>query len=566
MGMGAEQLAMLSRQSLDSEFYTPVPDGYEPGRAKFVVVTGSVMSGLGKGTFASSLGVLLQARGLKVTALKFDGYLNVDAGTLNPYRHGEVFVLEDGTECDMDLGNYERFLGSNFSADNYLTGGKIFSHVLSRERAGKYLGRDVQFIPHVTGEIKGFLRTLALKSGADVVLVEVGGTIGDIENSYFVEAMRQLAYEEGPSSTCFVNITYAAKPPSLNEQKTKPAQNGVRQLLSLGVQPHMVFVRCAEKLSTKALEKISLFSNVPLSRVIDLPDSETTYAVPSVLRASKADEAVLDVLAIDKAKYGGEPRLEAWSGFLNRLTHPKRELTIGITGKYTSIRDSYHSILNALEHAGAACDAKVNVRWVDTQRVEEGALPVQQALEGLNGIIVPGGFGARGTEGKMACIKYARERNVPFLGLCYGLQLAVIEYARNVCGLAGANSTEIDPKTPYPVITLLPEQYKIEGLGGNMRLGGRDIELKEGTQVAKLYGSKKARERFRHRYEVNPEYISKLESKGFVFSGKAPNQPIMQYAELPSNRFHVSSQAHLEYSSKPLQPSPAFVGFVRAML
>jgi len=564
--MEGEQFTGLSHRSLESELYTPIPEGYKPGQTKYVVVMGSVMSGLGKGIFSSSLGFLLQERGLSVSALKFDGYLNVDAGTLNPYRHGEVFVLGDGTECDMDLGNYERFMDQEFSEANYLTGGKIFTRILSQERKGHYLGRDVQFIPHVTGEIKGFLRTLALRSKADVVLVEVGGTIGDLENGYFVEAMRQLAYEEGSSSICFVNITYVSKPSSLGEQKTKPAQLGIRQLQGIGIQPHLVIVRCPEPVAERSREKISLYSNVPLNRVIGLPDSETVYDVPLLLKEAGADEAVLETVGLKGKVLSPRNEFAKWEGLVSRLKSPEKTLTIGITGKYTAIRDSYHSILNALEHAGATCSTKVNVRWVDTQQVEEHWLAPEDALEGVHGIIVPGGFGARGTEGKMACIKHAREEKLPFLGLCYGFQLAVVEFARNVCSLENANSTEIEPRTPHPVITLLPEQYKVEGLGGNMRLGGRDIELTPGSQVSKLYSSKRARERFRHRYEVNPEYIIPLQKKGLVFSGKAPGQPIMQYLELPGHPFHIASQAHLEFTSRPLRPSPAFVGFVQACL
>lgn len=564
--MGAEELKSLSHRSIESELYTPVPAGYSKGQTKYVIVLGSVMSGLGKGIFSSSIGLLLQDRGFNVTALKFDGYLNQDAGTLNPYRHGEVFVLDDGTECDMDLGNYERFLGRDLSQANYLTGGKIFARVLSRERGGHYLGRDVQFIPHVTGEIKGFIRALALQSKADIVLIEVGGTIGDLENGYFVEAMRQLAYEEGTASTCFVNVTHISKPSSLGEQKTKPAQIGTRQLLGLGIQPHIMVVRCAEQPSQRSLEKISLYSSVPVERVIGLPDMDTTYLVPSVLKKAGADEAVLEILELKQKEVSPRNELEKWDAVVQRMSGPERTVHLGITGKYTAIRDSYHSILNALEHAGAACGAGVMVRWVDTQQVEEGMLPVEEALKGLQGVIVPGGFGARGAEGKVACVKYARERKMPFLGLCYGFQLAVVEFARNVCGLEGANSTEINPDTKNPVIALLPEQYAIEGLGGNMRLGGRDIDLKPNSQVAKLYGGLKARERFRHRYEVNPEYIPRLEQKGMVFSGKAPGQPIMQFLELPGHPYFTATQAHPEFTSRPLRPNPLFLGLVQSML
>lgn len=561
-----EKFASIATASGDTEFYTPVPKGYSVGKTKYVVVTGSVMSGLGKGIFSSSIGFLFRAHGFKVSSIKFDGYLNVDAGTLNPYRHGEVFVLSDGTECDMDLGNYERFLDENFTKNNYLTGGKIFASVLEKERAGKYLGRDVQFIPHVTGEIKGFVRNLAVESSADIILIEVGGTIGDLENGYFVEAMRQLAYEEGDSNVLFVNVTYVPKPSSLAEQKSKPAQIGVRELMSAGVQPHLIVCRSSEQITDKVRDKISVYSNVPPKQVVGIPDLDTIYDVPMLLKKEGIDETALKVLGLKTKKHDAKLYCE-WEQFVHKLKGAKKQVIIGITGKYVSIRDSYASILNALEHCEGNLGVRIGVKWIDTAELEKkGHAAVVEELKDVDGIIVPGGFGSRGTAGKIECIKYARENNLPYFGLCYGFQLALIEFARNACKLEDANSTEIDPSTIYPVIDLLPEQLKKEGFGGNMRLGGRVIELKKDTLAAKAYGGLKAFERFRHRFECNPDYIEKFEENGLVFSGRAPNHPIMQIFELPKHKFFLGTQFHPEFTSRPLAPNPLFKAFIEACL
>ena len=558
-----ELLRSIAKKTEESEYYTPIPDGYRLGQTKYIIITGSVMSGLGKGIFSASLGKLLGDSGFACSPIKFDGYLNVDAGTLNPYRHGEVFVLDDGTESDMDLGTYERFLDKNISKENYLTGGKIFTAVLGKERSGKYLGRDVQFIPHVTGEIKGFLRELALKTKADIVLVEVGGTVGDIENQYFIEAMSQLAYEEGRENTCFVNVTYVIKPEFLGEQKSKPAQMGIKALMELGIQPDIIACRSKNPVTQKVREKISIYSNVPLQNVVSVHDMESIYTVPTLLKEAQIDRIVCERLGL---KNGKKAESKEWVQFVDNLTHPKREITIGMTGKYTGLRDSYASILMALEHAGAKTQTKISIRWIEVTEIETGKITVEEALKGLAGVIVPGGFGKRGTEGKIACIKYLRENKIPYLGLCFGFQMALIEFARNVCGLKDANSTEIEPDCKYQVIDILPEQKKIEGLGGNMRLGGRDVEIKKGTMAHKLYGSLKVRERFRHRYECNPEYIGTFEKKGIVFSGKAPDYPIMQILELPGHPFFVGTQFHPEFTSRPLSPNPLYVAFVEAAI
>jgi len=565
--MSEELLKSVSDKTVEHEYYIPIPENYKIGKTKYVIVFGTVMSGLGKGIFSSSLAKLLQFKGFNIAPIKFDGYLNIDAGTLNPYRHGEVFVLDDGTECDMDLGTYERFLDIELTKDNYLTGGKIFNNILSREREGKYLGRDVQFIPHVTGEIKLFLRNLAMKKNADIVFVEVGGTVGDIENNYFIEAMRELAYEEGRDNVCFVALTYILEPGFLGEQKSKAAQLGIRSLMGAGIQPHIIACRANNAVSQRVREKISVFSNVPVERVVSIHDVDSIYLLPSLLKDSMTDVNVLDILKLkDRVDTTKEKKAwKEWQEFTGKINSIKKEIIIGITGKYTGLRDSYASILNALEHAGIHTGIKVRIKWIETTEIEGKRLKVEQALKGVKGIIVPGGFGKRGAEGKIACIKYAREKNIPFLGLCYGLQLAVIEFARNVAGLKDANSTEINPETSCQLIDPLPEQKKLEGLGGNMRLGAQDVIIKKGALAYKLYGEKVKR-RFRHRYEVNPKYVDALEKKGFVFSGKHPKYPIMQIGELPKKSFFIGSQFHPELSSRPKKPEQMFLGFIKACL
>ncbi len=555
----------LAKKSDEHEFYTPIPKNYQFGKTKYVIVTGSVISGVGKGIFSASLAKLLKDQGLRVEAMKFDGYLNVDAGTLNPYRHGEVFVLDDGTECDMDLGTYERFLDQDLSRDNYLTAGKLFRGIIERERTGKYLGRDVQFIPHVTGEIKSFIRTLAMLREPDVILIEVGGTVGDIESSYAIEALRELAYEEGAGNSCFVNVTYILKPSSLGEHKSKAAQLGIRQLMSMGIQPQLIVCRSNEPIPEKIREKLSIFSNVPLDRVIGLPDADSIYAVPLAIKQARADEAITDVLQLKAKLRTQEKALGKWQEFEEKIKSAKSEVTIAITGKYTGLHDAYASILNALEHAGAHAGAKVNVVFVDTAKIKT-LEDAQKRLEGVDGVIVPGGFGARGAEGKILCIQHCRQSGVPYFGLCYGFQMALVEFARNVLGLTDANTTEIDPETKNDVVDILPEQKEKEGLGGNMRLGGQTIHLKKGTLAEKLYGAPTVRERFRHRYECNPKYIDAFEQKGIVFSGKDAHHPIMKILELPGHPFFVGVQFHPEFTSRPLSPQPLFLEFVAASL
>jgi CTP synthase len=560
-------LTSASDISADSEFFSPLPASYKKGKTRYCFVLGTVMSGLGKGIFSSCLAKLMQDKGLKVTPIKLEGYLNIDSGTLNPFRHGEVFVLDDGMECDMDLGTYERMLDQSLTRANFATSGQIFRAILDKERHGDYLGRDVQMIPHVTGEVKLKLRNLAAETDADMVFVEIGGTVGDLENAYYIEAMRELAYEEGPNSCCFVALTYILEPQTLGEQKSKAAQLGIKQLMQCGIQPDIIACRAASPVSGKVREKISVYSNVPLKRVISLPDSASIYMIPAMLRESGLDFQVLRLLKIeDRINLRHERKAWAkWCDFTDKISSINRKITIGITGKYTAVRDSYASIINALEHAGIALACKAEIKWIETTGITDGN--VAEYLSEVDGIIVPGGFGTRGADGKMACAKYARENNLPFLGLCFGFQMAVIEFARNVCGLKKANSTEIEPDCPEPAIDILPEQKKIEGLGGNMRLGGKDIELKPKTLAWKLFGkADSVRMRFRHRYEVDPRFIESLEKAGLVFSGKAPKQPIMQILEIPSHPYFCATQAHPCLTSRPLRPHPMFVGLVAAAM
>ncbi|OQY04036.1 MAG: hypothetical protein B6I25_07470 [Planctomycetales bacterium 4572_13] len=565
MADSKDLLAKISGSSTDNEYFLPLPDGYQKGKTKYVIVTGTVMSGLGKGIFSSCLAKLLQDKGLKVAPIKLEGYLNIDSGTLNPFRHGEVFVLDDGMETDMDLGTYERMLDQNLSRLNFTTSGQIYSSVLNKERHGDYLGRDVQMIPHVTGEVKMRLRELAVKTQADVIFVEIGGTVGDLENAFYIEAMRELAYEEGLGSCSFVALTYILEPKTLGEQKSKAAQLGIKQLLQLGIQPDIIACRCENPVTEQARQKMSVFGNVPFERVFSMHDSASIYSIPAMLRDCGIDFEVLRMLKIeDRTKLRYERKEWAkWCDFTDKINKETHGITIGVTGKYTSVRDSYASILNALEHAGIHLGCKVDIKWIDTTEITDAN--AADALKGVDGIIVPGGFGTRGWEGKISCVRYARENNVPYLGLCLGFQAAVIEFARNVCGIKKADSTEIIADCNEPVISILPEQKKIEGLGGNMRLGGMDIELKKDTLAWKLFGkASSVRRRFRHRYEVDPEYIAKLEENGLVFSGKAPNQPIMQILELPELSFFMGTQSHPELTSRPMRPAPMFVALAAA--
>ncbi|HSZ58917.1 MAG TPA: CTP synthase [Tepidisphaeraceae bacterium] len=562
-------LARIGQSTEETEFYTPMPDGYRPGHHKYVIVVGTVMSGLGKGIFSSSLAKLLQDKGLKVAPIKMEGYYNIDSGTLNPYRHGEVFVLDDGMETDMDLGTYERLLDQDLSAANFTTNGQIMSSVLKKEREGSYLGRDVQAIPHVTGEIKLKLRELAVKSNADVVFVEVGGTVGDYENAHYLEACRQLAYEEGEGSVVFVALTYILEPNALGEQKSKAAQLGIKRLMEVGIMPHIIACRASTPVKEKVREKISMYTNVPMRRVVSMHDVESIYLIPETLRDAGMDREVLTLLDMhDRVNQRMEDQQRMkWRWFVDHIGKANKDVTIAVTGKYTALRDAYASIIKACEHCGVHLGVNVQLRWLDTTSIDRSN--VYRRLADCHGIIVPGGFGVRGTEGKIECIRYVRENGMPYLGLCLGFQMAVIEFARNVCSIPGAASSEFEPGCQNPVIDILPEQKKIEGLGGNMRLGGKDIDLKPGSLVSRLFdNANRIRLRFRHRYEVDPKYIATLEKHGLIFSGKHPTQPIMQVLELPQSMhpYFIGTQAHPELTSRPLRPQPLFLGFIKAAM
>lgn len=566
--MQKKELEKLASKTEEHEFYTPIPDGYVKGKTKYVVVTGTVMSGLGKGIFSSSLAKLLGNSGFSCMPIKMEGYLNLDSGTLNPYRHGEVFVLDDGTECDMDLGTYERMMDKNLNRQCFVTNGQIFSKIFERERRGEYLGRDVQFIPHVTGEVKRCLRELAMSSGADIVLVEVGGTIGDIENSHYVEALRELSYEEGRGNVCFATLTYVLEPGFLGEQKSKAAQLGIRLLMEKGIHPDIIACRAENPVTEKVKEKISIYTNVPVERVFSMHDVDSIYLIPKMMREEKLEMEVLKLLGIDKKAKEDKLKNKAWDDFTAKvLKKKKNKITVGIAGKYTGLRDSYASIIKALEHCGAHLDCDIDIHWIETTRIEERDQEALNELKKIDALIVPGGFGKRGTEGKIECVKFARENKIPYLGLCLGFQIALIEFARDVCGLKNANSTEMDDKTPHPVVAILPSQENINQLGGSMRLGGRDIEVKKNSIAYKLYGNEEIiRERFRHRYECNPKYIQKFEENGILFSGKAPNEDIMQILELKDHPYFIASQFHPEFTSRPLTPNPLFKGLVEAAL
>ncbi|MBL8764507.1 MAG: CTP synthase [Phycisphaerae bacterium] len=579
-----EMLAAAAERSQATEFFSPLPTGYRKGRHKYVVVFGTVMSGLGKGIFSSSVAKLLKDKGLVVAPMKLEGYLNIDAGTLNPYRHGEVFVLDDGTECDMDLGTYERLLDQDLSHANFTTSGQIFSSILERERQGEYLGRDVQMIPHVTGEVKRRLRQLALtgdgKSPADVVFVEVGGTVGDYENGFYIEALRELAFEEGPGSTCFVALTYVIKPETLGEQKSKPAQLGIKRLMEAGIQPHIIACRAAEEVSATVREKVAMFSNVPMKRVFSMHDRPSIYTIPDEMREDGLDREILSLLGLhERVDAAHEDRArDRWSSFVRKLTQPKPSgVTVGVTGKYAQLRDAYASIDKAVEHCSAHLECDVHLKWIETTEITD--TNVGAKIGELDGVIVPGGFGSRGVEGKISCVRHCREQGLPYLGICLGFQVAVIEYARHVVGLSVANSTEFEQACPESVISELPEQKKIEGLGGSMRLGAQDVVISPSTLASFLYANGghsisagaagiagHVRERFRHRYEVEPGYVDRLESAGLVFSGRHPSQPIMQVLELPQHPYFIAVQYHPELTSRPLRPQPLFMGLIAAAM
>ncbi|MBK8802387.1 MAG: CTP synthase (glutamine hydrolyzing) [Fibrobacteres bacterium] len=542
--------------------------GANKNKTKYIVVTGGVLSGLGKGVAAASIGRLLCSR-LKIVPIKLDGYLNTDPGTMNPVEHGEVFVLDDGGEVDMDFGHYERFLNIQGKFGWNLTMGKVFQEILERERRGDFLGKTVQFIPHATNVIKERIYGIAREENADILLIEVGGTVGDLENLFYIEAVRQMRHEVGQENMLFVHLTYVPVPSGVREQKSKPTQQGVKLLNEFGIYPDVVIGRCQEYLDDHIKEKIALFGNVQKECVISGPDVESVYEIPLVY-----EKEGLSALIHKKLGIYSPPALEEWSQWVAAVkrnnTNPDKVVEIALGGKYTALEDSYASLVESLEHAGAHLGAKVQLRWIETSEIEKGSQTVAQALNGVDGLIIPGGFGARGIEGKIQLIKYARENNLPFLGICYGMQLAVVEYARHVCGLEGAHTEEVEnPEHPiaHKVICYLPGQKNLTKKGGTMRLGGHDVEIKKDSRAFKIYGnSVRIRERFRHRYEVNPDYVAQLEASGLVFSGKAPGTPIMQVVELPEHAYFMACQFHPELKSNLLEPAPLFHALVHAAL
>jgi CTP synthase len=524
---------------------------------KYIFVTGGVASGLGKGITTASLGRLFKSRGVHVALQKLDPYVNVDPGTMNPFEHGEVFVLDDGAETDLDLGHYERFTDENLHRGSNLTTGAVYSAVISKERRGDYLGKTVQVIPHITDEIKERVRSHAEAENADLVIVEVGGTVGDIESLPFIEAIRQLRNEVGRDHCAFVHVSLMPFIGPSGELKTKPTQHSVKELRSLGIQPDAIVCRSDRPIGRHLKEKVSLLCDVPISGVISAPDADSIYSVPLVLHREGLDRELAQHLGID-----GEPDLSEWNALVDRIDSAIDPVRIAIVGKYVNLRDAYLSVIEALHHGGFHHGVDVDLAWVSSDDLDQA--DASEVLAGIDGIVVPGGFGWRGVEGKLEAVRYAREQRVPYLGLCLGLQCAVIEFARDVCGLEGANSSEFDPGTLHPVIDLLPEQKNVTDLGGSMRLGAQPCHVAPGTKAAAAYGEQVVYERHRHRYEVNPAYHDVLTEHGLVFSGLSPDGRLVEIIELPDHPFFVAGQFHPELKSRPTRPHPLFRDFVGA--
>jgi CTP synthase len=527
---------------------------------RFIFVTGGVVSSLGKGIAAASIGQLLVARGLSVSLQKFDPYINVDPGTMSPFQHGEVFVTEDGAETDLDLGHYERFTDVNTTRGSNVTTGAIYDSVIRRERRGDYLGGTVQVIPHITDEIKSRIRRVAEADDVDIVITEIGGTVGDIESLPFLEALRQFQVDEGRERCMFLHLTLVPYLGHAGELKTKPTQHSVQELRRIGIQPDMVMCRSEEPLSRDIRDKIALFVNLPVDSVVSARDVDSIYKVPLYFRAEGVDEIVLDHFGIETEA----PDLSGWEQLVKRYDRAGEEVRIGLVGKYTKLEDAYLSVIESLEHAGAHHGGRVEVRWVDSERLTD-----DEALSELaecDGILIPGGFGVRGIEGKIRAAQYAREHGVPYLGICLGMQIAVAEYARHVADMPGANSTEFDPETPFPVVDLLPEQKEVRDMGGTMRLGADPVKLHEDTRARAVYEEPVIYERHRHRYEVNNHLRRRLEAAGLVCSGTSPDDRLVEIVELPDHPFFVASQFHPEFKSRPLRPQPLFREFVGAAL
>ena len=526
---------------------------------KYIFVTGGVMSGLGKGVVSSSVAKLLQLSNQKVSCVKFDPYLNYDAGTMNPIAHGEVYVTEDGGECDMDIGNYERFLNQNMLKTHNITTAQIYSSVIEAERRGEYLGACVQIIPHVTDEIKERIRKIVKNEDFDMLVIECGGTVGDIESLPFLEALRQMRLEEGPENVIFIHVTLAPSLDVVGEQKTKPTQHSVQELRRIGIQPDLLAVRCTRPLEVATRKKISLFSNVSERDVFSCHDAASILLVPQMLN----DQGIIDVIFKKFGKVGmvnTSTNWDKWNTIINSFQNVKESVRIAMIGKYVKLADSYVSVNHALKHAGAKIGKNVMIDWIDSEELN-GDL---SKLSSYNGIIVPGGFGDRGAEGIISTANYAREKNIPYLGICFGFQLAAVAFGRYVCGLTNANSTEIAPNTDNPVIDLLPEQKSIENLGGSLRLGAHEITVEENTMAFKLYKSTKIHKRHRHRFEFNQKYLDMFSSKGMKFSGYSDSKKRMEVLEIPNHKFYLGVQYHPEFSSRPGYPEESFEAFIRA--
>ncbi len=528
---------------------------------KYVFVTGGVMSGLGKGVTTSSAAKLLQLGGLRVTCMKIDPYLNFDAGTMNPLIHGEVFVTDDGGETDMDLGTYERFLNQDLDRDNNITTGQVYKKVIEDERRGRFLGKSVQIIPHITDEIKRRIRELGERSRAEVLVVECGGTVGDIESLPFLEAFRQMRMEEGLSKTLFLHVSLSPELSVVGEMKTKPTQHSVQEMRRIGIQPDIIVVRGSRALPKEAKEKISMFTSVPIENVISNPDVKSIYQVPEVLEREGLFVSIRKQLALRVKR----PSLGEWRRVSKGFVNHDRVLRIALVGKYAGLADSYVSVNQALKHSGAVVGADTQISWIEAEEFENEPSKLR-ILDSFDGVVLPQGFGSRGSEGKIIAANYARESALPFLGLCFGFQLATVSFARYVLGLTRANSTEIDPETPEPVIDLLPEQRAVSDLGGTMRLGGHDIYIKRSSAAYDVYGQSKIRERHRHRYELNQRYLQKLEQNGLRFSAFSDNGRRAEILELKNHPFYMGTQFHPEYISRPERPEPIYLSFVRACL
>lgn len=528
-------------------------------KTKYIFITGGVVSGLGKGITAASLGRLLKSRGLKVTAQKLDPYLNVDPGTMNPVQHGEVFVTDDGAETDLDLGHYERFIDESLSQNSNLTSGRVYWKVISDERKGVYGGQTIQIIPHVTNEIKRYINRNA-DTGADVCLVEIGGTIGDIESQPFLEAIRQFAIEAGRENCLFIHVTLVPYLAASDELKSKPTQHSVKEMLSIGISPDIIVCRTEHPLTDDIRNKIALFCNVDKECVIENNNCDILYAVPMMLKEQHMDDVVIKKLGIEC----GEPNLEDWENMLYALRNPKQTVKIAMVGKYVELHDSYISVNEALKHGGIETRSAVDIDWIDSETLEGDDVNLDDILGEVDGILVPGGFGSRGIEGKINACQYARTHGIPYLGICLGMQIAIIEFARHVLGMNGANSAEINPDTPFPVIDILPEQKEVTDMGGTMRLGQYPCTLNPESKSYELYGASMIYERHRHRYEVNNDYRNDLLSGGMIFAGTSPDNHIVEMVEIPNHPWFVACQFHPEFKSRPNKPHPLFRGFVTA--